>query len=137
MPWLRQMQINLFVLHALQGPNPQSRQQVESLRVQTPKYGEQRLDAEPDKRLVRSDHTGAPSQQVVLSPAGMRLQALVLSSELNLDEVLAVQFLITASQAGAVDTFPRFSLHVYLPHYVPPSLRVYLPHLKRELEVRR
>lgn len=35
-----------------QGPNAEARQQVESLRVQTPKYGEQRLDVDPDKRLV-------------------------------------------------------------------------------------
>ncbi len=37
-----------------QGPNQASRQQVEALLVTTPKYDEQRLDAEPDKRMVRS-----------------------------------------------------------------------------------
>eukprot|EP00955_Chlamydomonas_euryale_P079915 363357-Chlamydomonas_euryale.AAC.14 len=42
------------------GPSPESRKAVESLLVLTPKYGEQRLDAEPDKRLVRPMFLHAP-----------------------------------------------------------------------------
>lgn len=36
----------------VQGPDPQSRQQVQGLLVNTERYGEQRLDQEPDVRLV-------------------------------------------------------------------------------------
>lgn len=37
----------------VQGPSPESRRQVAELRqVTTPKYGPQRLDPEPDVRLV-------------------------------------------------------------------------------------
>ncbi|KAF5839636.1 hypothetical protein DUNSADRAFT_292 [Dunaliella salina] len=63
------------LLHVLdyKRPSPESARQVESLSVTTPKYGEQRLDAEPDRRL-----------------------ALLLSRELQLDEVLCVEYLIAA-----------------------------------------
>lgn len=40
-------------LLSTQGPDAASKAQVEALKVTTPKYGEQRLDEEPDKRLVR------------------------------------------------------------------------------------
>ena len=43
----------MFEIWPLQGPSAESRAKVETLSVNTPKYGEQRLDAEPDKRLVR------------------------------------------------------------------------------------
>ena len=36
----------------VQGPNAEARRQVEALKVVTDKYGEQRLDAEPDRRMV-------------------------------------------------------------------------------------
>ncbi|KAL6745298.1 hypothetical protein V8C86DRAFT_3124079 [Haematococcus lacustris] len=57
------------------GPDPDARRQVDSLLVVTPRHGEQRLDAEPDRRLV-----------------------LELSSELKLNELLCVDYLITAAE---------------------------------------
>ncbi|MEW5301035.1 MAG: hypothetical protein WDW36_003918 [Sanguina aurantia] len=55
-----------------EGPLAQSRAEVSSLTVQTTKFGEQRLDREPDVRL-----------------------ALLLSDELKLNEVTCVELLVT------------------------------------------
>ncbi|GAX76338.1 hypothetical protein CEUSTIGMA_g3784.t1 [Chlamydomonas eustigma] len=65
----------LILLLHVKGQSAESRRQVENLLVQSVLYGEQRLDPEPDRRL-----------------------ALLLSDELKIDEVLAVEFLITAAE---------------------------------------
>lgn len=70
-----------------QGSNPESARAVESLSVNTPKYGEQRLDAEPDKRLVRvqqlacmrpSSHISTHAQPLLFAAVSRRAQTLSL-----------------------------------------------------------
>lgn len=72
---LQGLRPQLLNLLSYKGPNAESRKQVDACRVTSAVYGEVKIDAEPDRRII-----------------------LQLSDELKLDEVMSTELLIRANE---------------------------------------